>query len=321
MSTVWSRALLLLAMSCAATAENVSPSPKATPTPAAAATACTEATLAAANTLTASALTSCQQDTDCAEVSSLLGGRCGLFVNREQFSAHFDEWDAQVAACDSSVQVVMGCPSARPVCEQGRCSSTAQVELPELCEENTKVLDTEALAANTCNADADCTRVHAVPTATSFSARGAELLAKLKSTCFSSERLLATRPPPAEPLFCLEHRCSEASTKFTTVVKSASRPKPNVGCLQRTVGDFFVSALKADGVIKPGRLKLIVKLRVDEHGLGNRYDFIQPKPLSEPLKHKLAELLHECTFEPATNRRGIPYAMEYVLNFEFAVRP
>jgi hypothetical protein len=299
---------LLVAASCATTNPPWSPSPVNVE----ARSECTAATQAAASALLSPALTTCERDGDCAEASSVLGGRCGLFVNRGAFSARFDEWEVQVEACDSLVQVAADCPDARPVCEQGRCAGVAQARRFEPCAAARGAFKTRAATASVCEVDEDCTRVDGVITSTWFEQRSEQVLGALRAACFETERLTATRTSPPEPVFCVENRCSAASTRVTPIVIDLP-VSAGARLLRPCALSLFATALgDAPGSRKPGAYALEVKFRVDARGIGNRYDFLRPNPFSEKLKYQLATQLHACRFEPAM-WKGAPYASDYTL--------
>lgn len=288
-----------------------------------AAAACSAAGVNALEALNDETFTACDHDTDCAEVSPLVSGTCGHFVNAATFDAHLATFEAQTKACSQAVQLVPVCPSLRAACSAGRCLGESRFELPDECAEGKKALRTAVNPANICNEDADCTLlVGDIVGSVSFSKSSRDAQDSLAKVCGSPAPVLyGMRQPPGVQAFCFEHRCSserdEKAGKLRTVVRSSSslkEPEFDQPCFSRA----FIEAFKLNDHSKaPPSFGIAMKLRVDESARLSQFQFIDPPRLSVAARSALAARLHDCPALQPARLKGTPVPVMITYRFTF----
>lgn len=257
------------------------------------------------------ALLACERDLDCAGVSPLVAGHCGVFVNARAYEAHRAQFEAQQLTCSPVVQLVPRCPRLRPACNAGRCFGETIAELPDECAELRKTFMAAAGRAANCTVDDECTLIEGdLPTSTAFAAESIAQQEELSKACGTvPPALYATRPAPVEA-FCFEGRCmsEKGNPKFTTVVRTDRKltpPEIDGKCLF----DSFYSALKNPSAL-PSRWELHFKTTFDLHGDMNQFEFISPANLTRETQAAVAARFRECKATPV-KYRGKPISVRW----------
>lgn len=314
-------ALAVLLTSCATTKPFVPTEPEVAPD--VAALACATAGLKSEETLKLEGFTACERDSDCAEVSALVSGTCGVFVSTKAFEAKLDVFEAQTNACSQAVQVVPVCPALRAACIAGRCTGEALSELPDDCAESKKTLRVAANRANTCNEDADCTLLAGdIVGSVAFSNESRAAQDALSLACgMRAPVLYGMRQPPGLQAFCFEHRCSSdrdaQAAKFTTVVRSSSsfkEPEFDGPCFAKAFTEAFSLGDHRDG---KHSFSIAVRLRVDASARLSQFQFLEPQGLTVAAKAALAARIHACPALQPARLKGTPVPVMLVYRFTF----
>ncbi|MDP1828855.1 MAG: hypothetical protein Q8L48_36680 [Archangium sp.] len=258
------------------------------------------------------ALLTCERDLDCAGVSPLVAGHCGVFVNARAFEAHRAQFEAQQLTCNPVVQLVPRCPRLRPACNAGRCFGDTIAELPDECAELRKSFQDAAKRAASCKADDECTLVgEDLPTSIGFATGSVEQQEQLSKTCGTvPPALFATRPAPVET-FCVEGRCmsEKGDPKFTTVVRTDRKltpPEIDGDCLF----ERFYASLQNPGMLRGKRWELHFKTTFDLNGDMNQFEFISPANLTRETQAAAAARFRECKATPV-KYRGKPITVRW----------
>ncbi len=264
-------------------------------------------------------LTQCTHDVDCAVVTQVVSGRCGVFANLESFAAHLEELEANTAACDGLVRVVPTCPQVHAVCTAGRCASEAISSMPDECTEATAALDAAAKKdSGACETDTECVLLHdSIPATSTFAASHGAQRDDLERACGTPAGVLyAVREPATPTAFCVERRCASAQ-KFTTINRAAMKPpRPEYDM------DCFVRQLEEALNLRkhfPFGFVFHVKVRVAATGEMNHFEFTKPLQLPDAVKLAIASRLHECRPKPA-RFRGKPVEVMDTLKIQFEHR-
>lgn len=322
MTTRWWLGLALLTVGCATTSaapptQQVASEPVAVEKPSAEAMACAAATEQTSGLMGDADSTGCTHDLDCQEVSALLAGRCGVFVNAKQFASRRAEYSSRIAACDALTQVVPRCPALQPVCLEERCQGQTVAAIDDECTERREALVAEAKKDNRCTTDTDCVLFETVPTSTHFVEENLEARGKLARACGSvSTQLFETEALEPEA-YRVDSQCAaiKPSAGMVATIKGArpfERAELDSECMRKAVTGSFHNFNRV-----PDHWAFTVRLNVSAVGVLNQFDFIEPGNWPEATQRAVAWRLHQCTNNKPMRVRGKPKASRWRIQFIF----
>lgn len=291
----------------------VSPPPPPPPAdPSATELACAQSLRAKVQLLDGEAMRACRSDFDCREVSPLVAGKCGAFVNTAAFSAVREEF-SRAAVCREVTLVVPRCPTSRPVCVAGQCAGEGVSEIEDECVTQTEALLGAARAANVCDRDEACVAV-TEKQATSrafFEQALPQRLSKAKACGDTPTHLYAAYDEPNQ-VFCVEGHC-QTEKQFTTTVRARDldfthHQHPRFGsCLMDAVSESI-----SDASLLPSRFKLQFRATIDTEGRLNEFEFLQNIP--PQFQAGLAARIRQCPAGKVVHR-GKPVNMRWAFTF------
>ncbi|MBL8910657.1 MAG: hypothetical protein JNM17_08155 [Archangium sp.] len=299
-------ALVLVLSSCALTKK----APSLSSEPTAQDLACQQALTDGSARFDEASLTACTHDFDCREVSPLIAGKCGAFVNGDAFGARRTEF-ARGSVCDGVVLVVPRCTRLRPVCVAGRCGGEPVAQIVEECEERNAALNRARTAANVCVEDTDCAVMsQKAATSKKFFDSAAKEREQLARACGAMPPQLFVALDEPTTAFCVAGVC-QTDRQFTTTVRAKrgyeyedTWAESKRGCVFEALEDSVSESLGMRD------LELSFKVTLSEAGEMNEFEFVQQIPPS--IAYAFAARLHACE-GPRVTRRGKPVSVRWTI--------